>query len=83
VSDDKLRAAYEQILSRWAAGSRKHCIPPEDLLASAEQRLTRNRELEVLDHIMGCRPCREDFELLRAIRKAKTVIERPGNREAE
>lgn len=79
MSDERLREAYEQILSRRPAGSRISCVSPDELLDLAEQQLTRSRRLEVLDHVMGCGACREDFELLRAIREARTVLEREGD----
>jgi hypothetical protein len=83
LSDDKLREVYEQIASRRAAGKRTHCIPPDDLLALAERRITGSRRLEMLDHVMRCGACREEFELLRAIREARKTIERQGDRGAE
>ncbi len=78
MSDAQLRKAYEQILSRQDAGTRIHCVSPDELLELAEHRLTTSRRLEVLDHVMGCRACREEFELLHAIQEASTAIEREG-----
>jgi len=74
LSDDKLREAYEQIVSRRTAGERTHCIPPDDLLALAKGRLATSRRPEVLDHVMRCRACLDEFELLRAIRKARNML---------
>lgn len=79
MSDERLREAYEQLLARRAAVNRIHCISPDELLELAEHRLTTSRRLEVLDHVMGCRACREDFELLRAIQEARIAIEGEGD----
>jgi hypothetical protein len=79
VSDERLRKAYERILARRAAVNRIHCVSPDELLELAEHRLTAGRRLEVLDHVMSCATCREDFELLRAFQEAHIEIERKGD----
>lgn len=75
MSDGRLREAYKLITSQRSASDRIRCIPPDDLLALAEHRLSTSRRLEALDHIMDCSACRQEFELLRAIRRAGEVIE--------
>ncbi len=79
MNDERLREAYEQVLARRAAVHRTHCVSPHELLELAEHRLTTSRRLEVLDHVMGCRACREDFELLQAIQEARQAIERKSD----
>jgi hypothetical protein len=79
VSDERLREAYERILARRAAVNRIHCVSPDELLELAEHRLATSRRLEVLDHVMGCGACREEFQLLHAIQEARIAIERKGD----
>jgi hypothetical protein len=79
VSDERLREVYEQILTRRAVVNRIHCVSPDELLQLAEHRLPTSRRLEVLDHVMGCKVCREEFQLLHAIQEARIAIERKGD----
>ncbi len=71
MSEDQLRKAYSVIVSRRGRDGRAECVPAEQLLAVVEERNSDGTPLELLDHVMGCGACREEFELLRAIYDAK------------
>ncbi len=45
---------------------------PEDLEALVRRQGPEATRLQRLDHVMGCEPCRQDFELLRAIVAAES-----------
>ncbi len=71
MSDARLIAAYCDLLSRRVAGDRKACVAPEKLLALVRRELPEADRLVVLDHVMACAPCLNDFELLRSVERGR------------
>ena len=71
MSPTRLQDLYAEALARrrMAPGD---CVSPEDLLALIRQEGPEARRLEVLDHVMACRECHREFELLRAVEVAGT-----------
>jgi hypothetical protein len=69
MSPTRLQDLYSQALARRNAASGA-CVSPEDLLALVRQEGPEARRLEVLDHVMGCRECHREFELLQALEVA-------------
>ena len=65
----KLEELYGQALERRRA-SAADCVSPDDLLALVRREGPEQRRLELLDHVMGCRDCHREFELLRALETA-------------
>ena len=70
VSDEALREAYQRALDARRVSGREACVSPEAMLSLLRREGTEEQRLEVLDHVMGCGPCRSEFELLRAIEQA-------------
>jgi len=63
-NDERLRLAYNASLE---ARARSDSHPqPEALLAVAERSGTEAARLDVLDHVMSCRTCRHELDLIRA-----------------
>lgn len=71
MSEEGLREAYERALAaRGGPGERSACPAPEAILALVRRAGDEERRLAVLDHVMACPACRNEFELLRAIERA-------------
>jgi hypothetical protein len=70
LTDENLRAAYQRALAARAAPERERCASPEDLLAVIRKDGPEAKRLATLDHVMGCRACRPEFDLLRSIEEA-------------
>jgi len=65
-SDDKLRSAYQGLITRPASG-RAGCPPPEALDALASRQGGEEARLTTLNHAMTCTECRRELDLLRAV----------------
>ncbi len=76
MSDEGLRAAYERALATRTSGERAACPAPEEVLAVVRRAGDEDQRLAVLDHVMACPACRDEFELLRAIERAGEKAER-------
>lgn len=63
--------------ARRVSGDRSDCVSPEQIADFVESRLPERYRLEVADHIMACPACREEFELLRALRIGYTDLRNP------
>lgn len=70
VTDEALRAAYQQALDARRVGGRERCVVPEALLAVLRREGSEEQRLEVLDHVMSCGACSSEFELLRSVEQA-------------
>lgn len=70
MTDEALREAYQRALEERRVSGREICVSPEAMLSLLRREGTEEQRLEVLDHVMGCGPCRSEFELLRAIEQA-------------
>jgi hypothetical protein len=65
MSDEALRRAYRE--GRAAPAGRSDCPAPEAIAALVARDGEEPERLAVLDHVMTCEACRQDFELLRAV----------------
>jgi hypothetical protein len=72
MTDAELRDIYTRSLTSRAQ-SRAGCPSPEALEALVAQTGSEESRLATLDHVMSCVPCKEEFELLRAIHAADRV----------
>ncbi len=70
MSDDGLRAAYVRALATREPAQRAACPSPDAILAVVRRAGREDERLAVLDHVMACPACRNEFELLRAIERA-------------
>ncbi|HXE56948.1 MAG TPA: hypothetical protein VNK43_03025, partial [Gemmatimonadales bacterium] len=68
MNQDRLRRLYGR--HQRARGDGRHCPAPEALHALARGELPEAERLAAFDHVMACRSCGEEFELLRAIERA-------------
>jgi hypothetical protein len=64
---EHLRAAYRRGVLQV---DRPGCPAPDELLALVGRRLPEARRLQLLDHVMACRTCQADYELLRTAAEA-------------
>jgi hypothetical protein len=81
VTATRLQELYAQALARRSTAGTAECVSPDDLLALVRREGTESRRLEVLDHVMGCNPCRRELDLLRALEAAgaeSAGVSRPG-----
>ncbi len=70
MSDEGLQQAYARALASRAPGDRAACPTPEAILGLVQRQGDEEQRLSVLDHVMACAACRQEFELLRAIQRA-------------
>jgi hypothetical protein len=70
LTDERLRALYQRALEARGMSGRERCAAPEAMLAVLRREGPEEQRLEVLDHVMGCRACRSEFDLLRSIEQA-------------
>ena len=66
LNDEQLRLAYRASLEARAHDVRRAHPEPEALVAVAERSGSEAVRLEVLDHVMSCAACRQEFDLIRA-----------------
>jgi hypothetical protein len=66
MNDDELRNGYAEVLRRRPT-DRASCPGPEALRALVERNGPEASRLATLDHVMGCAPCRAEFDLLAAV----------------
>jgi hypothetical protein len=70
VNETRLRDVYAEVMARSEAPDRRACVTPEQISALVERQSSEAERLALLDHVMSCRACLKEFELLRAIRAA-------------
>ncbi len=70
MTDARLQELYQQMLDAREDADRAHCPAPEDLQALVAREGAEAERLATLDHVMACRSCQREFELLRALRRA-------------
>jgi hypothetical protein len=81
VTATRLQELYAQALARRSAAGTVECVSPDDLLALVRRQGAESRRLAVLDHVMGCNPCRRELDLLRALEAAgaeSARVSKPG-----
>jgi hypothetical protein len=69
VTEAQLREAYQGIMAR-GRGDRGACPAPEAVLALARREGAEAGRLATLDHVMSCRDCRAELDLLRSLEAA-------------
>ncbi len=70
MNDERLREVYAAALERGAVGSGATHATPEAIAALARREGAESERLATLDHVMSCRECRAEFDLLRAVEQA-------------
>lgn len=86
MTDDQLRELYGRALARGYSLPRNvsgHCVTPEKLLGLVRREGTEELRLQTLDHVMACKACRRELDLLRAVEQAGVGMgvgteDRPG-----
>ncbi len=85
MSEEQLRALYGEAMRARPAGA-PACPSPEMLLALVRREGPEPIRLATLDHVMSCRECQAEFELLRAIEQSggehgsRLAVTRSGRR---
>jgi hypothetical protein len=69
MTDERLQELYQRALAGTGAGSGEHASP-EAIQALVEREGSEAERLATLDHVMSCGACRQDYDLLRAVRSA-------------
>jgi hypothetical protein len=69
VTEAELREAYQDVMVR-NRGARAACPAPEAIQVLARREGPEATRLATLDHVMGCRECRAELDLLRSIEEA-------------
>jgi hypothetical protein len=80
TSDREIKQAYQRTLATHGQETRDNCVSPEAILSLVEGSEGEEARLHTLDHVMACRHCREDFELLRGLARSRPVEERSKKR---
>ena len=70
MSDEGLRRSYDRILAIRLDPERVDCPAPEAIEAMVRREGAEADRLRLLDHVMGCAHCAEEFELLRSVHRA-------------
>jgi hypothetical protein len=70
MTNDRLRALYDQAVQRGVAARSDH-VPPERLQDIVERRGPEARRLADLDHVMSCDVCHQGYELLTRLAAAR------------
>jgi hypothetical protein len=78
VNDERIETAYRRGLADPTT-DRSQCVAPDDLQTLASGGGTESDRLRLLDHVMACGSCRNEFELLRSISEAER-LDRPSRR---
>lgn len=73
MSDERVRAAYTRAVSKRVTAERATCPAPETMLELVRREGGEEQRLAVLDHLMVCAACGEEFELLRAIERGGRI----------
>lgn len=66
-----LRAAYREWTRQREDPERASCPEPERILGLVEGTGSEEERLPVLDHVMQCEGCRQEFDMLRAVHQAR------------
>lgn len=69
VTEAQLKDAYQAHLARTRAG-RTSCPSPEAIQALVRREGDETTRLATLDHVMSCRDCRPELDLLRTVEEA-------------
>lgn len=70
IGDARLREAYARAVAARGDASRAACPAPAALAGLARHEGAEDARIRLLDHVLTCPRCREEFELLRAIETA-------------
>ncbi|HEY8258342.1 MAG TPA: hypothetical protein VIG08_11870 [Gemmatimonadales bacterium] len=70
MNEDQLRAVYGAALERGRASAGGQHASPEAIAALARREGPESERLATLDHVMSCKDCRAEFDLLRAVEVA-------------
>jgi hypothetical protein len=70
MNDTRLQELYAEALARRSHSTARGCVGPEELLALVRREGAESDRLATLDHVMGCPPCRREYDLLRAVQSA-------------
>jgi hypothetical protein len=83
VTEAQLKDAYQAHLARSRAG-RSACPSPEAIQALVHREGDESSRLATLDHVMSCRDCRAELDLLRTVEAAGVragAASAPGRRQ--
>lgn len=72
MNDARLQEIYQRALATREDGGRAGCVPLESIHAIARGEGGESERLETLAHVMSCRACQRELDLLRAIESAGT-----------
>jgi hypothetical protein len=70
MSDDHLRELHAETMDLSTSRGEDACPSLEDLSALVEGAIPESERLRLADHIMACRACQREFELLRSLKTA-------------
>jgi hypothetical protein len=76
VREETLRELYGEAMDLSAPRERDSCPSLEHLSAVVEGTVPEHERLELMDHVMACRTCQEEFELFRALKVARKTPSR-------
>jgi hypothetical protein len=79
VNDTELREIYAGLMARSGKG-RARCPSPEAIQALVVREGDEATRLATLDHVMSCRECRAELDLLRSIEAAGSALDQSARR---
>ena len=71
MTDRELRERYQRFLGGRQSASREGCPSLEAIDALVARQGPEGQRLALLDHVMACRSCRDEFEQLRVLHAAQ------------
>lgn len=74
LSLDRLKRAYRTHLRGLAPDTRLDCPPPAELMRFFSDDASRGLKTRILDHVAGCGPCADEFEILMEIDRAARAL---------
>lgn len=73
MNEARLQEAYQRALAERDDGTRASCPSLESIDALARGTTAESERLDTLTHVMSCRRCQQELDLLRAIQSAGVI----------
>lgn len=70
MRDEELRGLYRNHVAKRDSADRAACPPPERLREVLDREGSEEARLTTMNHVMACRHCLPEFELLRSVNEA-------------
>jgi hypothetical protein len=76
INHKDLCSLYQSFVSGRLPESRENCPPLNDLIKFFKPRTSRKHKIKIIDHITGCAPCAQEFDLFLKIKRSSEQMDR-------